>query len=120
MGDSLEKSMVFVKVDTEYKQEGWLSLVMGKTLWIDASKDGWLQQIATRLGKASKLPPAALQAATPTTSSKSTTLDPNTSQQVSEILGLVKQMVLQFSELQTEVKSMREDLNSLRDQVRKV
>ncbi|KAH9254147.1 hypothetical protein BASA81_007736 [Batrachochytrium salamandrivorans] len=119
MADNLAVPMLFVKVEQDYKQEAWLSLVMGKALWVQWAGENdeataW-PQIEKRVRQAK--PPTAMPlppvVASPTlpTSPKSPT---NTTNNNSEVKDMLKTLLDLVKDLKQENEEIKQSLLELK------
>ena len=122
MADNLEKPMIFVKVQHDYKQEGWLSLVMGKALWIECSSVDMVDQVIPRiLGRISAISsiPIAIPETSHTVEQSSTSISKIDNNQ---LLTMMQDALKQLGELKAEImqlKEMKSQISEIREEIKK-
>jgi hypothetical protein len=127
MGDGLNKPMIFVRVEKDYKQEAWLNLVMGKALYVDCFNHGMVDaafpQIAKRISattsQAVKVPTAVPTSARSNSIVKSAALSGgDTAGGSGELLGLLKTMSAQISEMRADINEVKAGIKQLQADVK--
>jgi len=111
-GDELNKQMIFVKVEVDYKAEGWLGLVMGKTLWIDIHDGDAPQRIAKRVARAGAVAVKNVDSPQPLAAPLPPPV-PIASDKIDQLHSMVTALVKSFAEMQADIKSLRADVNSI-------
>jgi len=114
MADNLGKPMVFVRVDADYKQEGWLGLVMGKTLWIDANDRDVLPKISKRFTQIASVTPKQVTASPlPLTIATNNNVAPQLLK-LDEVHTMVSSLVQQMNNLQDITKDMQKEIADIK------
>ena len=132
MADNLEKPMIFVKVQHDYKQEGWLNLVMGKALWIECSSvdmvDKVMPQILRRISTVSSIPVAIPEIAHTAEQPEQPKQSEQSSAPISKIdnnqlLTMMQDALKQLGELKAEImqlKEMKSQVSEIREEIKKL
>jgi hypothetical protein len=121
MGDTEGKQMIFVKMEPEYKQEGWLNLIMGRSLWIDATQPDALPLVIKRVSQTASVAPKQNDSAAGDESSKpSSPVSTASSSDVNAIQTMLSTLSAQFEDMRAEIKAIRADVSALQAEVKSI
>lgn len=117
MADNLSVPMLFVKVEPNYKQEAWLSLIMGKALWVQWAGEGdraaaW-PQIEKRVRQAKAPTSAPLAGLPPMPASPPPTSPVHSNSSNSEIKEMFQTLLGLVTELKQENQEIKQSLAEL-------
>lgn len=113
MGDNLNKPMIFVRAEKDYRPEAWLSLIMGKSLYIECHSEG---MIDTAFPVISKRVSPYLSAIVKLPSSNNTTnIAP-----VTNVPGSGGELLNALNTISSQMKQMQEDINAMKAEIKQL
>jgi hypothetical protein len=111
MADNLQRPMIFLKVESGYKQDGWLNLIMGKSAWVECQDvemvDYAFAQVTKKLSEIGNMSiSVALPPPTPSTPSKQQSQD--------QVVSMLNSVLTQLGDIKKEIGELRQEVKQLK------